>query len=43
VVERFSRNGLIAAPATPQELAATLAAESARLAVLVKASGYVAE
>ena len=43
VAERFSRNGLIPAPATPQELAATLAAESARLAALVKASGYVAE
>jgi tripartite-type tricarboxylate transporter receptor subunit TctC len=43
VIERFSRNGLISAPASPQDLAATLAAESARLAVLVKASGYVAE
>ena len=43
VIERFSHNGLIAAPAQPQELAATLAAESKRLDVLVKASGYVAE
>ena len=43
VVERFTKNGLLSAPAKPQELAATLAAESKRLAVMVKASGYVAE
>jgi tripartite-type tricarboxylate transporter receptor subunit TctC len=43
VIEKFARNGLIPAPAQPQELAATLAAESKRLGVLVKASGYVAE
>ncbi len=43
VIERFSHDGLISAPASPQEMAATLAAESARIAVLVKASGYVVE
>ena len=43
VVERFAHNGLIPAPTSPQELAATLAAESKRLDALVKASGYVAE
>jgi len=43
VIERFGRNGLVPAATPAQELAATLAAESKRLAVLVKASGYVAE
>jgi tripartite-type tricarboxylate transporter receptor subunit TctC len=43
VGERFARNGLVPAPMPAQELAATLAAESARLGALVKASGYVAE
>jgi tripartite-type tricarboxylate transporter receptor subunit TctC len=43
VLDRFSKYGLVPATAQPQELAATLAAESARLAVLVKASGYKPE
>jgi tripartite-type tricarboxylate transporter receptor subunit TctC len=43
VIERFARNGLVSAPASAPDLAATLAAESARLAVLVKARGYVAD
>jgi tripartite-type tricarboxylate transporter receptor subunit TctC len=43
VVERFAHNGLVPAATSPQELAATLAAESNRLGALVKASGYVAD
>jgi tripartite-type tricarboxylate transporter receptor subunit TctC len=43
VIERFGRNGLVPAATSSQELTATLAAESKRLAGLVKASGYVAE
>ncbi len=43
VRERFARYGLVPAPARPQELAATLAAESKRLEALVKLSGMVPE
>ena len=41
--EKFARSGLLPVPARPQELAATLAAESKRLAGLVKLAGIVPE
>jgi len=41
--DKFARQGLVPAPARPEELAAMLAAESKRLALLVKASGMVPE
>lgn len=40
---RFSRHGLVPAPVPPQQLAATLAAESKRLAELVKLAGVKPE
>jgi tripartite-type tricarboxylate transporter receptor subunit TctC len=40
---KFIKLGVNPAPATPQELASALAAESKRLAVLVKSSGYMAD
>ena len=43
VKEKFARQGLVPAPALPQELAATLAAESRRLQALVKLSGITPE
>lgn len=43
VKEKFAKYGLVPAAAKPQELAATLAAESNRLQLLVKASGVVPE
>jgi tripartite-type tricarboxylate transporter receptor subunit TctC len=43
VEQRFVKQGLVPATSTPQALAASLAAESKRLKVLVKASGYVPE
>ena len=43
VKEKFARSGLVSAPAQPQELAATLAAESKRLAELVRVAGVKPE
>jgi tripartite-type tricarboxylate transporter receptor subunit TctC len=43
VKEKFAKYGLVPAAAKPQELAATLAAESKRLEALVKISGVIPE